>query len=226
MYCQMSSSVQLDSGNTRTCSPGRCRGEEQAPQLRTLTPRIPLPELVAQRLNTRSLARAFSSSRRPPPKTASNSCRPRWPPAAGSSAAGCACPRPLSLGQRPVVDEVLDLGHVQPQPVHLGPGAVPVLQHLREVVTGVHVQQPERDPGRPERPLGQGEHHDRVLAAGEQQHRPLELGGDLPHDVDGLGLEHFQLGQRVVRTRHGHQANSGSSGIGTWSAHAPMRERR
>jgi hypothetical protein len=33
------------------------------------------------------------------------------------------------------------------------------------------------------------QHDDRVLAAGEQQHRPLELGGDLADDVDGLGLE-------------------------------------
>ena len=60
-----------------------------------------------------------------------------------------------------------------------------------------------------ERPLGQREHDDRVLAAGEQQHRPLELGRHLAHDVDGLGLEHVELGQQVVGTRQGHQADSG-----------------
>jgi hypothetical protein len=36
---------------------------------------------------------------------------------------------------------------------------------------------------------------DRVLAAREQQHRPFELGRHLAHDVDGLGLEHIELGQ-------------------------------
>ena len=46
---------------------------------------------------------------------------------------------------------------------------------------------------RPERLLGQPQQHDRVLAAAEQQHRPLELGGDLAHHVDGLVLERVQL---------------------------------
>ena len=66
----MSSSVQFDSGNTRMCSPlrwrplyrlhssGRCARGSQAPN-------------SSRKLNTRSFARAFSSSRRAPPKTAS-----------------------------------------------------------------------------------------------------------------------------------------------------------
>ena len=35
--------------------------------------------------------------------------------------------------------------------------------------------------------------HGRVLAAGEQQHAALELGGDLADHVDGLGLERPQV---------------------------------
>jgi len=54
----------------------------------------------------------------------------------------------------------------------------------------------------PERLFGQGQHHDRVLAAGEQQHRPLELGPDLAHDMDGLGLEDIELRHLIIRT-HG-----------------------
>ena len=45
----------------------------------------------------------------------------------------------------------------------------------------------------PERLLGEAQHHDRVLAAGEQQHRALELGRDLTDDVDRLGLESVQV---------------------------------
>ena len=46
---------------------------------------------------------------------------------------------------------------------------------------------------RPERLRGEVQHDDGVLAAGEQQHRPLELGDDLADDVDGLALEQVEL---------------------------------
>ena len=52
-----------------------------------------------------------------------------------------------------------------------------------------------------ERLAGDVEHHDRVLAAREQQARPLHLGGDLAEDVDALGLEGPELAQRVGRHR-------------------------
>jgi hypothetical protein len=47
----------------------------------------------------------------------------------------------------------------------------------------------ERELPGPEGLLGEPEQDDRVLAAGEQQYRPLELRRDLAEDVDGLGLE-------------------------------------
>ena len=71
--------------------------------------------------------------------------------------------------------------------------------HLGEVVPGVHVHHRERDRRRPERLLGQAQQHDRVLAAAEQQHGPLELGGDLADDVDRLGLEDVQVASGLQR---------------------------
>jgi hypothetical protein len=75
--------------------------------------------------------------------------------------------------------------------------AVPEVEHLLEVVAGVHVHDRERDARRMERLLRQPEHGDGVLAAGEQQHRPLELGHHLADDEDGLGFQGLQLGQLV-----------------------------
>jgi hypothetical protein len=60
-------------------------------------------------------------------------------------------------------------------------------------VPGVHVHDRERQAGRPERLLGQPQEHDRVLAAAEQEHGPLELGRDLAHHMDGLGLQLLEL---------------------------------
>ncbi|SKY31492.1 Uncharacterised protein [Mycobacteroides abscessus subsp. abscessus] len=43
--------------------------------------------------------------------------------------------------------------------------------------------------------------HRRVLAAGEQDHRALELACHLAEDVDGLGLECVESGE-IVRFGH------------------------
>ena len=67
--------------------------------------------------------------------------------------------------------------------------AVAVLDHLGEVVTGIDVHYGERHLARPERLGRQVQHHDRVLAAREQDHRALELPGHLADDVDRLVLE-------------------------------------
>ena len=77
-------------------------------------------------------------------------------------------------------------------------------------MSGVDVHDRERQPAGPERLERQVQHDDGVLAAGEQQHRPLELGGHLPDDVDGLGLERPQVAElvasgsllRLLRGRH------------------------
>ena len=106
------------------------------------------------------------------------------------------------------VDVVLDLGDDQPH-AGLGDQLVAGGDHLVEVVTGVDVHHRERQPARPEGLQGQMQHHDRVLATGEQQHRPLELGGHLADDVDRLGLQRAEMAQLVLpdsgRFLAGHQ---------------------
>ena len=79
----------------------------------------------------------------------------------------------------------------------LGHQFVANLQDLVEVVAGVDVHHRERQPARCECLDRQVQHDDRVLTAGEQQHRLLELGGDLTDDVDGLGLQRAQMAQLV-----------------------------
>ena len=61
--------------------------------------------------------------------------------------------------------------------------------HLVEVVAGVDVHDRERQLAGQNAFSARWSITTRVLAAGEQQHRPLELGRDLADDVDRLGLE-------------------------------------
>ena len=89
---------------------------------------------------------------------------------------------------------------------------VAVLDRLGEVVPGVDVHDRERELARPERLLGEAEQDDRVLAAGEEQHRPLELGGDLAEDVDGLGLELVEVRHGREGARRAHNSDSTRSG--------------
>ena len=86
------------------------------------------------------------------------------------------------------VDRGLHRGHDQLD-AELGDGAVAEGDDLVEVVPGVDVHHRERDAGGEERPPGEVEQHDGVLAAGEQQDRPLALGGDLAQDADRFVLE-------------------------------------
>ena len=105
--------------------------------------------------------------------------------------------RPALLGHAARVDRVLHRRHDQAL-AELGDPAVAELDRLGEVVARVHVHHGEREAGGPEGLLGQAQQHDRVLAAREQQHGPLELGGHLAEQVDGLGLERAQVRQLEV----------------------------
>ena len=80
----------------------------------------------------------------------------------------------------------------------LGDAPVAELDDLSKVVAGVDMQHRERNARRPERLLGEAQHHDRVLAAGEHERRALELGSHLAEDVDRLGLQGLELGESVV----------------------------
>ena len=96
-----------------------------------------------------------------------------------------------------VLDRLLDAGDDQAQPEAADP-AVTGHEDLGEVVAGVDLEHREGDLRRVEGLLGQAQHHDGVLAAGEHQHRLLELGGDLAEDVDRLRLQLVELAQPVV----------------------------
>jgi hypothetical protein len=110
-------------------------------------------------------------------------------------------PRPGLLDHLAGVDRLLDAGHHQPQ-AQLGDLLVAVGHDLGEVVTGVDVHHREGQLGRGERLDRHPEHDGGVLAAGEQQHRPLELGGDLADDVDGLGFQCLEVAELVGDGRH------------------------
>jgi hypothetical protein len=60
-------------------------------------------------------------------------------------------------------------------------------------VAGVDVHDGEREAGRAEGLLGEAQQDDGVLASREEQDGPLELGGDLAHDEDGLRLQGVQV---------------------------------
>ena len=70
MYCQMSSSVQLESGKTRMLSPGSMRPLKRFHNSGRWFLGSHWPS-VSRKEKMRSLARDFSSSRRAPPKAAS-----------------------------------------------------------------------------------------------------------------------------------------------------------
>jgi hypothetical protein len=163
----------------------------QAPQLRALVLRVPLPELVAEGVH------------------------PLLGPGlllVATGAAECCvvavlldrveqgdglelvATRPGTglLHRSTAVDRLLDRGDDQLHP-ELGDATIAVLVDLVEVVSRVDVHHRERHLRRPERLLGEAQHHDGVLAAREEQHGALELGGDLTDDVDRLGLEGAQM---------------------------------
>ena len=181
-------------GCARPCGAGRCRGST-APGAARRGSHCPNS---SRKLNTRSLARAFSSSRRAPPKTASNRC----PGSPRSRAVVCSR---LRLARGPVSSR---RGRRRCRPARStttsrrpsrGDGPVAELDDLVEVVAGVDVHDGERQRRRPERLGRQVQHDHRVLAAGEQQHRPLERGGDLSEDVHGFRFERAAGG--TTRTR-------------------------
>ena len=88
----------------------------------------------------------------------------------------------------PGVDRVLDRSDDQPL-AELGDAPIAKLQRLREVVAGVDVDDREREAAGSEGLLGEAKQDDGILAAAEQQGRPLEDRRGLAEDVDRLRLE-------------------------------------
>ena len=236
MYCQMSSSVQLDSGNTRMCSPrvdaGRCRGStaraagSSGPTGRTRRGRrTPAPwRGPSPRRGGRRRTRRRTGAR----SIASSSVGGLQPVAAGPPAG--------LLGDPARVDRVLHRGRppagrrARSTRRSRNSSTSGKLCPVSTCITGNGIRAGQNAFS------ASAQHDDRVLAAGEQQHRPLELGGHLPDDVDRLGLQHVELGQlssqnasrpsgglRVVG--HG-QAGAGRASSPTRSRHAARRRSR
>ena len=186
MYCQMSSSVQLESGNTRMCSPGCDAAVVQVPQLGPLVLRDPTGRT---RRGTRRRApwRGPSPRRGAPRRTRRRTDAARWRRAAPGLRAGCAEPSGSSGSTTAALDRVL---HRRDDQLHaqLVDAMVAEVEHLGKLwpvstCSSGNGTRPARTPSR------QVQHHERVLAAGEQQRRSLELGGHLADDVDRFGFE-------------------------------------
>ena len=164
---------------------GAVAGVEQVPQLGALVARVPLAELVAQGddalLGPGLLLVAAPAAEDAVEAALLDGVEKRDGLERVTGAVG-------ALAQTAVVDVVLDAGHHEPQ-TELLDRPVAVGQQLGEVVAGVHVQDGEGDRSGPEGLARQVQHDHGVLAPGEQQHGAAALGGDLPDDEDGLGLQ-------------------------------------
>src|SRR6476646_2403748 len=159
----------------------------EIPELGTLCARVPLPEVVAEAedafLRASALLVAARATHRRIELVLLDRVEQR-----GRLQLVARGARPGLLLHAALVDRLLDAGHDDAL-AELSHAAVAILDHLGEVVTRVDVLDRERELRRPERLLGQPQHHDRVLAAGEEQYGTLTLRGDLAHDVDRFGLE-------------------------------------
>jgi len=87
-------------------------------------------------------------------------------------------------------------------PVVLFRHAVAEADHLLEFPGGVDVHERERRLAGREGLQGQVQHHGGILADGIEHHRVFELGRDLADDVDGFGLELFQVREALFGEIH------------------------
>ena len=159
----------------------------EVPELRPLRAGVPLPEVVAEGedplLRPGALLVAAGAADRRVEAVLLDRVEQggRLQPVPGGARAGL-------LDDPPPVDRVLHRGDEQTL-AQLGDAAVAELDHLGEVVPRVDVHDREREAAGPEGLLRQAQEDDRVLAAREEEHRPLELAGDLAEDVDRLCLQ-------------------------------------
>ena len=72
---------------------------------------------------------------------------------------------------------------------------IPKLDHLRELVAGVHVQERKRNLAREKGFLGKPQHDTRIFADRIQHDRPGELGDSLAQDVDAFRLKGLKMVQ-------------------------------
>ena len=181
-------------GCARPCGAGRCRGSRaRAAGSSGPTDRTRRGRSRRAPWRVPCLRRGARRRRRRRTRT------PRSRRGASRSGDGCGSPsRPFSSTARPSSIDCCTEATTSGTPESFDL-AVAVVDDLGEVVTGVDVHQRERKARRPERLLGQPQHHRGVLAAREEQHRALELGRDLTHDVDRFGLERVEMSESGFR---------------------------
>ena len=190
MYCHTSSSVQLEIGNTRKCSPGCRRVLNSVHSSGRWSLGCHWPKL-SRCEKMRSLARAFSSSRRAPPISASK----RNSSIASSSVTDWCTLRDSPGCARRTVPRFIEsstLRTISSAPSSLA-REVAEVGHFGEVVAGVDHQQRIGDAARAEGLLGALEQHQRILAAREQQRRALEGGRDFAQDEDRFFLQRVEV---------------------------------
>ena len=154
----------------------------QLPQLGSLPLGVPLPERVAERQDALLGARLVLVAAGAPEGGVELVGGDRIEQGRGLQPVAHAT-RPR-VGHSALVDGVLHLGHQEPCALRLDL-RVPVVEHLGEVVAGVHVHDREGDPAGPERLGGQVEQDSGVLAPAEEKDGPLGLGGHFADDEDG-----------------------------------------
>ncbi len=165
----------------------------EVPELRALGARVPLAEVVSEGEDPLLRARALLVSPCAADRGVEAVLRHRVQEGrrlelvAGRAGAGL-------LDDAPFVDRPLHGGDDEPL-AELRDAPVAELDRLGEVVTRVDVHQREREATGAEGLLREAQEHDRVLAAREEEHRPLELRGDLAHDVDRFRLERVEVTQ-------------------------------
>ena len=187
----------------------------EVPQLGPLVLRVPLADVVAEGedalLRARALLVAARAAERGVEAVLGDRVeqRHRLQPVARRV-------RPGLLDRAALVDRLLHGGDDQPL-AELGDAALDEVGDLGELVPGRDLHEREREAAGAERLLGEAQQDDRVLAAAEQQHGPLELGGDLAHDVDRLALERVEVRKLV--------AHRATAILGAGGASAPARRR-
>ena len=164
----------------------------------------------------RSLARARSSSRRAPPNAASKPCSA----IASSSVTVCSRLRDARgaglLDRAAGVDRLLHGGDDQ-----LARRAPPRARSRNSMTSGklcpVSTCMTGNGSGAGRNAFSASRSSTiESLPPREQQHGLLELGRDLAHDVDRLGLERLEVGQRARDERHAQTAHSPSPRT-TWN---------
>ena len=91
-----------------------------------------------------------------------------------------------------LINGLLDRADNQLSPQFLDQ-SVAIGQRLGEIVTGIDMDQGERQSGWIECLIGQIRQDDGILPSGKEDTRVLELGRDLPEDIDGLCLQFFEM---------------------------------